>query len=697
MKNALTSRFSAAQAGGLRLIALTGLLATGLVPQMAFAAKSISLKGAASNLCLGVQGDSNVPRTPAQINTCKNAASQSWEFSAAGELRTLGGTRCLDVRGGSTAAQAVVQSYTCHGGDNQKWTLKPDGTIVGVKSGLCLTVMGGATKAGTGLDIWPCSNLAHQKWLSVDVSSAADDTQAPTPPSGLSIADLTCKSATLSWAKSTDNVGVTAYDVYRDGQLLTTTSGTASSAAIVLVPGAQWGLYVNARDAKGNVSQASLTLKTQVPVCVVDNQAPTTPANLTGSVSGTSVNLKWSPATDNISVSGYDIFRGDTKVGTSNGLGYTDSGLMPNTQYLYSVAARDAQSNVSSRSTGLTLVTGGACTSPVCSSVQVVAETDLPWGLLSLPDGNVLFSRRDLQDIVLLNPTTGSKISVGKVPDVMGTDGEGGLLGLAATAAFPATDPWLYIYHTTALDNRIVRVQYVKNRLDFSTLQVLLKGIPRNKFHNGGRLRFGPDGKLYAATGDAQASESAQDVNSLAGKILRLNPDGSRPSDNPFGNYVWTYGHRNPQGLAFDAEGRLWQQEFGDGNMDETNLLVKGGNYGWPNCEGTKSISGRGCSTPDFIVPKFTYSTAEGSCSGLAVVRGVLYVACLRGERMYRHVISGNSLINTQQLFVGTYGRMRTVEPTIDGALWLTTSNNGDKDNVTNNSDTKILKVILGN
>ncbi|RYG09884.1 MAG: glucose dehydrogenase, partial [Chitinophagaceae bacterium] len=183
--------------------------------------------------------------------------------------------------------------------------------------------------------------------------------------------------------------------------------------------------------------------------------------------------------------------------------------------------------------------------------------------------------------------------------------------------------------------------------------------------------------------------------NCLNGKILRMNVDGSVPSDNPYNNYVWTYGHRNPQGLAFDSKGRLWEQEFGDGTSDETNLLEKGGNYGYPLCEGTTSRSGTGCATAGFKAPKQTYSTGSASCSGIAIVKDVLYVACLRGTRVYRMVISGDSLTNSQQLFVGTYGRLRTIEPTIDGDLWLTTSNNGDKDSIANNSNEEIFKVFL--
>jgi glucose/arabinose dehydrogenase len=521
------------------------------------------------------------------------------------------------------------------------------------------------------------------------------DTIAPTPPTNLRISNLTCTSATLTWSASTDNLGVTAYDVYHDGQHMTRVSGSTLTTSLTLVPSANWGLYVNGIDAAGNVSQASTTLQVSVPPCEVDTTPPSTPTNLKGTATGTTATLTWSASTDNIRVTAYDIYRNNLKVASTPDLTYTDSGLTANTTYQYSLTARDAQQNVSARTANIPVTTGSVCSTPVCSVTQVTTETDIPWGLVTLPDGSILYSRRDAHDIILLDVDNSIKRSVGSVPNVQNTDGEGGLLGLAISKDFPVNDPWLYIHHTSPVDNRVVRIQYRNGALVPSTHQVLLTGIGRNKFHNGGRLRFGPDGKLYIATGDAQAPESAQNINSLTGKILRMNPDGSVPSDNPFSNYVWSYGHRNPQGLAFDSQGRLWEQEFGDGTSDETNLIQKGGNYGYPLCEGTTSRSGTGCATPGFIVPKRTYGTGEASCSGIAIVRDVLYVACLRGTRVYRAVISGSSLTNMQQLFVGTYGRLRTVEPTIDGDLWLTTSRNGDKDSTPNNSNEEIFKVFL--
>ncbi len=679
-----------------RRFALHAMVCAGAVTGVpVHAATPATLVSAASQRCLDVAQGSQQPGTPAIIFDCHGGANQKWDFTAAGELRAFDGTRCLDVRGASTALQAIVQSYTCNGGANQKWTLKPDRTMVNAQSGLCLTVKGGATANSTGIDMWRCEGSAHQQWSFGTSTPPTTDTQAPTPPSGLTISALTCRSATLAWKASTDNVGIAYYDIYRDGQALGTVNASTLSAQITLVAGANWGLYVNARDAAGNVSQASTTLPISVPQCQSDTQAPSVPTDLRGTVAGTTASLSWAASTDNVAVTAYDVYRNGALVGSTNSLSYTDTGLAANTTYQYTVAARDAQGNRSPRGTTLSLTSGSACTDVICSTSQVATDTDIPWGLAALPDGTVLYSRRDAHDIILLNPTTGAKKTVGVVPNVQGTDGEGGLLGIAIPPGFPASDSWLYIYHTSPTDNRIVRIRYVNGALDNASLEVLLKGIGRNKFHNGGRLRFGPDGKLYATTGDAQNGNYAQDKQHLSGKVLRLNPNGTPPADNPFGNYVWSYGHRNPQGLAFDSRGRLWEQEFGD-SQDETNLIVKGGNYGWPNCEAVTSRAGGGCATAGYIAPKYSYRNSEGSCSGIAIVRDSLYVACLAGKRLYRSDISGDSLANVRQFFVGTYNRLRTVEPSIDGSLWMTNSDAaGDKDSVPNNTNTKVYKVIL--
>jgi glucose/arabinose dehydrogenase len=293
-----------------------------------------------------------------------------------------------------------------------------------------------------------------------------------------------------------------------------------------------------------------------------------------------------------------------------------------------------------------------------------------------------LYSERDTFKLYHLTPD-GTKTLVATIPDVAGTTGEGGLMGLAYRA------PWLYVMHTTVSDNRIVRFKY-DGTLDLASREVLISGIARSKFHNGGRLRFGPDGKLYASTGDAQNSANAQDLDSLNGKILRLEPDGTVPSDNPFpGKYIWSYGHRNPQGLAFDSSGRLWQAEFGNSETDELNLIRKGGNYGWPYCEGPCGLHDR-----LLVDPVQTWRTFDASPSGITIVRNTIYVAGEAGQRLYRMHITGNTTTPPETYFFGAFGRLRTVEATRDGDLWLTATN-GDKDNLPGNDANRVMRIKL--
>ncbi|WP_424862433.1 PQQ-dependent sugar dehydrogenase [Streptomyces sp. MMS24-I29] len=246
------------------------------------------------------------------------------------------------------------------------------------------------------------------------------------------------------------------------------------------------------------------------------------------------------------------------------------------------------------------------------------------------------------------------------------TGGEGGLLGVAVDPDWSANH-YVYFMHTASEGNRVARMTY-----DGSTLggyKVLLKGIKKNKYHNGGRLAFGPDGYLYASTGEAQDRDLAQDKNSLNGKVLRMTRDGKAAPGNPFGNHVYSYGHRNPQGLAFDRDGRLWEAEFGDSSKDELNLIQPGRNYGWPICEGI-------CSTAGMTDPKKTWKVSEASPSGIAVVRNVIYMAALRGERLWRVPIDGENLGTPTAYYVGSYGRLRTVTA-VPGRdeLWLSTTN----------------------
>ena len=255
--------------------------------------------------------------------------------------------------------------------------------------------------------------------------------------------------------------------------------------------------------------------------------------------------------------------------------------------------------------------------------VDTIAENlAVPWGLDFFPDGSAIVTERDTQRVLRIAAGRRHQVSVLGVLDDADTEGEGGLLGVAISPDFEQ-DQSVYFYLTTASDNRIVRSFLREGGL--TEPEVVLAGIPDGRIHDGGRLEFGPDGFLYASTGETGQPDLAQDKDSLGGKILRITTDGEPAPDNPFDSPVWSYGHRNVQGLAFDQRGTLWASEFGQDTFDELNKIVGGDNYGWPRVEGTGG--GRGLTDP-----QQTWSTAEASPSGLAFVDGDLWMGALRGE-----------------------------------------------------------------
>ncbi len=309
----------------------------------------------------------------------------------------------------------------------------------------------------------------------------------------------------------------------------------------------------------------------------------------------------------------------------------------------------------------------GAADAPMAAPVAVEELSDgwsVPWGMGWLPDGSALYAERDTHQLVHLT-SDGVRTELGTVPNVV-SGGEGGLLGLAISPDF-ATDQTFYVFHTAANDNRIARMTYDGSAIGGYT--PILTGIQKATYHNGGRLKFGPDGYLYAATGDAGNSNLSQDRNSLNGKILRLTPDGRPAPGNPFGNYAYSYGHRNVQGLAWDPDGRLWASELGQNTYDELNLIEAGDNYGWPICEGV-------CGQQGMTDPLRTWSTSEASPSGLAFAGDALYMASLRGARLWRIPVTGTQTGTPVAYYQGEFGRLRTVETVPGGgALWLTSTN----------------------
>ncbi len=291
----------------------------------------------------------------------------------------------------------------------------------------------------------------------------------------------------------------------------------------------------------------------------------------------------------------------------------------------------------------------------------VTSGLDAPWSL-AFHGETPLISERDTARILTLDANGAARELA--VIEGVAPRGEGGLLGIAVH-----DDGYLYAYFTADDENRIERFE-LRGRSELSGLgapETILDGIPAAGNHNGGRIAFGPDGMLYATAGDAGNPGSAQDPDSLAGKILRVTPSGEIPSDNPFpGSPVYSLGHRNPQGLAWDDAGTLYSSEFGQNTWDELNAIEAGGNYGWPDVEGIAGVSG-------FIDPVQQWAPVDASPSGIAVLGDHLYIANLRGERLRSVPLADPS--TSTELVVGEYGRLRDAVAAPDGSLWVLTNN----------------------
>lgn len=306
---------------------------------------------------------------------------------------------------------------------------------------------------------------------------------------------------------------------------------------------------------------------------------------------------------------------------------------------------------------------------PVEVETGVVAtDLEAPWGLAFLPDGAALVTERDTGRLLRVDGS-GNVREVQRLPAT--SVGEGGLMGITLSPDY-ADDGLVYAYYSTEADNRVVRFALGEEP------EPILTGIPVAAYHNGGRIAFGPDGMLYVGTGDAGDRSSSQDRDSLAGKILRITPDGDVPEDNPFpDNPAYSYGHRNVQGLAWDEAGQLYATEFGQDRYDEVNRIEPGENYGWPEVEGEGG-------EPDYVDPISTFSTDEASPSGAAILEngaipqweGDFFMAALRGERLWRLELAGDGTVaGRDQLLRREAGRLRHVAQAPDGSLWVLTSN----------------------
>jgi glucose/arabinose dehydrogenase len=340
-------------------------------------------------------------------------------------------------------------------------------------------------------------------------------------------------------------------------------------------------------------------------------------------------------------------------------------------------------------------------TNPKNATVETWVENlEIPWSLVWLSDGRALVSER---------PGRIRLIEDGKLAEkpfaeiAVSTGGEGGLMGLALAPGYPET-PLLYVMYTYSeggeRGNRVARYKLSENSLALD--KVIIDHIPAGRYHDGGRIKFGPDGMLYVCTGETTVPELAQDKGSLAGKILRVTPDGDVPADNPFpGSSIWTYGNRNPQGIAWNETGIMFESEhgpsgeFGVTGKDEVNIIRKGANYGWPRVVCAAGIK-------EYIDPIACWDRATPP-GGIAFCGGDLFVPTMRSEALLKITLKSDvgsykpARIErwfAKSDFEGTYGRLRDVEVGPDGRLYVLTTNRDGRGTVRPGDD-KILRITM--
>ena len=355
---------------------------------------------------------------------------------------------------------------------------------------------------------------------------------------------------------------------------------------------------------------------------------------------------------------------------------------------------------------GCDSATDGSAQTPNAELTSEVVATglDTVWELVWGPDGFIWMTERGGR-VSRVNPQTGVVTPVGQI--AVGEIGEGGLMGLALHPDF-ATQPWVYLAHTyngpSGVRNRIVRV-----RFDGTTLgapEVLLSDIPGSSIHNGSRLVIGPDRLLYITTGDASDASIAQNRDALAGKILRLTLEGQPAAGNPFNTRIYTYGHRNPQGMVFAPDGSLYITEHGPSDNDEVNRIEAGQNYGWPTvhgrCDGDIGTGESSFCSANSVAEPIAIWTPTIAPAGLAYYnsnlisgfRGSLLFATLKDETLYRLALSsdGRSVTSTQKLFDGDFGRLRAVLVAPDGAIYIGTSNRDGRGSPASTDD-RIIRI----
>lgn len=334
--------------------------------------------------------------------------------------------------------------------------------------------------------------------------------------------------------------------------------------------------------------------------------------------------------------------------------------------------------------------------------ITVIAKNlEVPWAIAFLPDGNILLTeRKDSSVSLLIKNEKYRKVVISRIAE-LADRGEGGMLGITIHPDFKKNN-YVYVYYTRKVleykANIYKDTGKLVNKIDRFTLEghslgkqkTILDNIPGNLNHNGGRIKFGLDKMLYIATGDAENPSQAQDKNTLGGKILRVTDTGKPAPGNPFGNLVYSYGHRNVQGLAWNSTGELWATEHGRSGvlsgLDELNFIEPGKNYGWPIIQGDETKAGM--ETPR----KNSGPNVTWAPSGTAFVGNSLFFSGLRGQTLYEAVIQNNQITSVKEHFAKEFGRLREVIVGPDNMLYITTSNR-DGRGTPGQDDDKIIRV----
>lgn len=321
-------------------------------------------------------------------------------------------------------------------------------------------------------------------------------------------------------------------------------------------------------------------------------------------------------------------------------------------------------------------------------ATKVIATgLDTPWSLAFLPDNSILITERPGRLRIIDKNEKLVPTPIATIEDVV-ESGEGGLLGVTVHPDF-AKNNYIYLYYTYEVNgddtqNRVVRYKLQNNTLSDET--IITDRIPGALFHNGGRLKFGPDNYLYITTGDAQVPSLAQTRTSLAGKILRVTDDGDPVPGNPFNTRVYSYGHRNPQGITWDNTGNFWETEHGNNATDELNKIESGNNYGWPTIRGDEK-------DPAMESPLIQSGSNTWAPGGIAFYNNSLYFAGLRGNALFRANVSNNTVSNLTKFFEGEFGRIRDVVLGPNNMLYITTSNEDGRGSPSPDDD----KIIIVN